>query len=160
MGQLAIAISILANLISLVRTGPPYIYPPSTQFGAINPSITQSNIDKTICNPKWSTKLIRPSEAYTEEIKKQQLSDGRKDTNPSDYEEDHLIPLELGGSPTSTENLWPEPYVTSIKDGGARSKDLVENFLHDQVCSQKMTLQEAQQKIVIDWYVVRKIVEK
>ena len=32
------------------------------------------------------------------------------DTNPiSDYEEDHLIPLELGGSPTSPLNLWPEP---------------------------------------------------
>ena len=30
--------------------------------------------------------------------------------SPSDYQEDHLISLELGGNPTDPRNLWPEPY--------------------------------------------------
>jgi hypothetical protein len=28
----------------------------------------------------------------------------------SDYELDHLIPLELGGAPAEAANLWPEPW--------------------------------------------------
>ena len=48
-------------------------------------------------------------EDYTENLKRDQMAE-YADTNPiSDYEEDHLIPLELGGSPTSPLNLWPEP---------------------------------------------------
>jgi hypothetical protein len=27
-----------------------------------------------------------------------------------DFEEDHFIPLAVGGSPRSPKNLWPEPY--------------------------------------------------
>jgi hypothetical protein len=49
-----------------------------------------------------------------------------------DYEEDHLISLELGGHPTSEKNLWPEAYKPKP---GAREKDRVENFLHDEVCA-------------------------
>ena len=30
--------------------------------------------------------------------------------SPSDYQEDHLVSLELGGHPTDPRNLWPEPY--------------------------------------------------
>jgi len=55
----------------------------------------------------------------------------------SNYEEDHLIPLEVGGNPTDPNNLWPEPYA---EPNGARDKDKVENFLHDEVCSGQMTL--------------------
>jgi hypothetical protein len=29
--------------------------------------------------------------------------------SPADYEEDHFIPLELGGAPRNAKNLWPEP---------------------------------------------------
>jgi hypothetical protein len=28
--------------------------------------------------------------------------------NPKDYEEDHLISLELGGAPRDPKNLWPQ----------------------------------------------------
>ena len=34
---------------------------------------------------------------------------GYADTSTADYEEDHLIPLELGGAPRDPNNLWPEP---------------------------------------------------
>src|SRR5213075_1667034 len=73
----------------------------------------------------------------------------RHDRNTGDYEEDHLIPLELGGSPSSENNLWPEPYATGT---GARTKDLVENKLHDLVCSGVLSLRKAQHAIATNWW--------
>ena len=48
---------------------------------------------------------------------------GYSDTNLADYDEDHIVPLELGGAPRATGNLWPEPYSGSQN---AHSKDGVE----------------------------------
>jgi hypothetical protein len=66
----------------------------------------------------------------------------------SDYEEDHLISLEVGGDGSDPNNLWPEPH-----DGKYNSylKDKVENWLHKQICSGAMTPQEAQKGIAADW---------
>ena len=52
------------------------------------------------------------------------------------YEEDHLIPLEDGCDPTDPRNLWPEPYNTHVGGVimGARQKDVVEAFIHDEIC--------------------------
>jgi hypothetical protein len=36
---------------------------------------------------------------------------GYTDHHLSDFEEDHLIPLELAGAPADIRNLWPEPHV-------------------------------------------------
>lgn len=63
------------------------------------------------------------------------------------YEVDHLISLEIGGSNTIS-NLWPESYF--IKNG-ARTKDKFENYLHAQVCGGRMAVQGAQQEIATDW---------
>jgi hypothetical protein len=140
------------------RLGPPDIYPDPTRTpGAADPDITQENIHQTICNPRWSTKSIRPPESYTHELKVEQIREyGYADHQLKDYEEDHLIPLEVGGNPTDPKNLWPEPYETSIAEGGAHFKDQVENYLHDQVCSGAMRLDEAQREIADDWYRVYK----
>jgi hypothetical protein len=90
---------------------------------------------------------------YTNRLKTEQIREyADADTTPRDYEEDHLIPLELGGNPKDPRNLWPEPYDTSIPNGGARYKDKVENYLHNQVCSGNLTLDQAQKEIVNDWY--------
>jgi hypothetical protein len=136
------------------RIGPPDIYPdPVRTPGATNPDITPDNIHENICNPNWSTKSIRPPVNYTNRLKTEQIQEyADADTNPRDYEEDHLIPLELGGNPKDPRNLWPEPYDTSIPDGGARYKDKVENYLHNQVCVGNLTLDQAQKEIVNDWY--------
>jgi hypothetical protein len=58
----------------------------------------------------------------------------------SEYQEDHLVSLELGGHPTDPRNLWPEPYPR------AAQVDVIENQLNDQVCSGSLTLAEAQNK--------------
>jgi hypothetical protein len=136
------------------HVGPPDIYPdPARTPGAINPDITQENIHDTICNPRWSTKSIRPEESYTHRLKIQQIGEyGYSDSRLRDYEEDHFIPLELGGSPTDPKNLWPEPFEASIPDGGAHAKDKVENYLHAEVCSGSLTLDQAQREIEEDWY--------
>ena len=134
------------------RAGPASIYPdPARTPGAINPDIRQDNIAETICNPEWSTKAIRPASSYTTRLKREQMNEFGLAGETGDYEEDHLISLELGGSPTDPRNLWPEPYAPSP---GARQKDVVENYLHKQVCAGTMTLQAAQQAIATDWYKV------
>lgn len=66
------------------------------------------------------------------------------------YEIDHLISRELGGV-DSVSNLWPQPY---FQHPGAHEKDAVENWLHKQVCTGKISLQDAQQRIAKDWYAV------
>ncbi len=66
------------------------------------------------------------------------------------YEVDHLVSLQLGGS-NDIANLWPE--AASPKPG-FHEKDSVENYLHDQVCSGAISLKEAQIEIATNWLVV------
>lgn len=63
------------------------------------------------------------------------------------YEVDHLISLELGGS-NDISNLWPE---AANPKPGFHEKDKVENYLHSQVCSGAMTLADAQHEIATNW---------
>jgi hypothetical protein len=59
---------------------------------------------------------------------------GYHDRRLSHYEEDHLIPLGLGGAPSDPRNLWPEPRTPP--DGwGADRKDEPEFVLNQLVCS-------------------------
>jgi hypothetical protein len=140
------------------HVGPPDIYPDAVRTpGATNPRITQENIRQTICNPRWSTKSIRPDAAYTHRLKIEQISQyGYSDSRLRNYEEDHFIPLELGGNPTDPKNLWPEPFETSIPEGGAQAKNRVEIYLHGEVCAGTLTLEQAQREISEDWYRVYK----
>src|SRR6202140_3198370 len=130
---------------SEARVGPADIYPdPVRTPGATNPDITQDNIRETICNPRWSTKSIRPPASYTNRLKVEQIREyGYSDSTLKDYEEDHFIPLELGGSPTDPRNLWPEPHTVSLADGrstGADVKDGFETHLKHEVCDGTITL--------------------
>jgi hypothetical protein len=106
-----------------------------------------TNVDD-ICHG-GGTKQYRPSSSYTRSLKRQQLiAYEYADTNPADYEEDHLIPLEIGGSGSDPRNLWPEP--REGKDNSLE-KDKVENWLHHQICSGAVTPPEAQEGIRTNW---------
>ena len=123
---------------------------PALTPGATNPRVTPANIHSTICVSGYSSS-VRPSESYTEALKFRQLDSGynlRGDTSASHYEEDHLIPLEVGGSPTSVKNLWPEPRNTAW---GAARKDVLENALHRLVCSGAIPLRIAQRVFATNW---------
>jgi hypothetical protein len=113
--------------------------------GVTNPKVTQDSIATTICASGW-TSTIRPRTSITDQLKKQQIAAyGYTDTNSRDYEEDHLISLELGGSPDDPKNLWPEPGASP------NAKDKVENALNKAVCSGKVPLAAAQHAIATDW---------
>jgi hypothetical protein len=116
--------------------------------GATDSRVTQANIQSTICVSGYTT-TVRPPTSYTNPLKTSQIQEyGYSDTNLSDYEEDHLIPLEVGGSPTDPANLWPEPYNITY---GSKQKDKVENYLHDQVCGGSISLADAQKEIAQNW---------
>ena len=121
---------------------------PSCTPGATNSNVTQDNIYATICVSGW-TATVRPPVSYTEPLKIASITDYRyTDQSLSDYEEDHLIPLELGGSPASVYNLWAEPHQGPY---GSYQKDALENYLNSQVCDGKMQLAEAQNEIATNW---------
>ena len=120
---------------------------PSRTPGALNPDVTQSTLDRTICSRGW-TKTIRPPASYTSALKKQQMAEMGLSGSPHDYEEDHLVSLELGGHPTDSRNLWPQ-----LWDGqwGAHKKDVVETRLKTLVCNGKISLSDAQTAIRTNW---------
>jgi len=66
------------------------------------------------------------------------------------YELDHLIPLELGGD-NSAANLFPE---AADPRPGFKEKDLVENYLHNEVCAGVLPLAAAQKQIAVNWLAV------
>lgn len=66
------------------------------------------------------------------------------------YEVDHLVSLELGGS-NDIANLWPE---AASPQPGFHEKDKVENYLHSQVCAGAISLQQAQVEIATNWLTV------
>ena len=107
--------------------------------GVLNPDVTQANIRSTICRHGW-TATIRPPTAYTNDLKRKQMRQYGETGSLSDFQEDHLISLELGGDPTDPRNLWPEPYPR------ASDVDRIENDLNAQVCSGRLTLAQAQRR--------------
>ncbi len=121
--------------------------------GALNPSVTQHNLRETICRPGGYTRSIRPPEGYTERLKRLQIRqygyvDFRlRNMSCMSY---HLISLELGGSPSSRRNLWPEPHHV-IGGWGSYAKDRLENRLHTLVCRRQISLAAAQREIATNW---------
>ena len=142
--------------------------------GVTNAAVTQANINTNICKANW-TDTIRPPTSYTTALKREQLKtlsyttpnplpkvkskSGKKmipdltkckehSANPSCWEEDHLISLQLGGDPRSPDNLWPEPW---FGPWNARIKDALETKLKRMVCAGQIPLSEAQQAIATDW---------
>jgi hypothetical protein len=120
--------------------------------GAFNPDVTQATISSTICVPGW-TKTVRPPSSYTTRLKNtQKIAYGEQDIPNSGLEEDHLVPLELGGAPRDPNNLWPEPregYVPAGETAG--DKDTEENALKRQVCAGSISLAAARAQIIADW---------
>jgi hypothetical protein len=118
--------------------------------GAINRSVSQHNIESTICVHDW-TRRVRPSDRYTDRLKERQIAEyAYADRNPRHYEEDHLIPLDLGGSPASPRNLWPEPHLDPHQ-WGSRAKDRLEVKMLHLVCKRRLALNAARRMMASDW---------
>jgi hypothetical protein len=147
----ALAFTLCASLSALAR--PAHADSPSptaaTAPGLADAAITQGNISQTICVPGWSSRH-RPPEATTEAIKARQLAERDRPGGLADYEEDHVIPLALGGAAADPRNLWPQPRYAA--DGWtAAKKDRLEDRLHALVCAGAVPLADAQRAIAADW---------
>jgi hypothetical protein len=116
--------------------------------GALDRGVTQRNIKRTICNPGYS-QTVRPPTSYTNRLKVAGIGEyGFRDTDLSDYEEDHLIAISLGGSPTSPKNLWPEPHAGRW---GSPAKDKLEYLLYRRVCAGSYRLAGARRDLARNW---------
>ena len=122
--------------------------------GATNPAVTEATIHRTICVSGWTSR-VRPPSSYTTALKRSQIvTYGYANRSLSRYEEDHLIPLELGGSPRSPRNLWPEPHDIRLAGGtlvGSYVKDGFENYLRRAVCAGRLSLANARYESARNW---------
>jgi hypothetical protein len=132
----------------LLRDGPACI---NTSHGciALNPQVTDANIDRTICVIGY-TRTLRPPTTYTNGVKAHLLDDAGLDrSHAGEYELDHIIPLEIGGNPEDPSNLQLQPWYG---ENSAHEKDGLENKLHNMVCRGEVTLVDTQHCIAEDWH--------
>ena len=147
---LAAALTGLIATATLATTTQFGLPDPAKTPGAISTAVTQANISKTICVSGYTAK-VRPPVTYTNALKASQIRAGYTSSGKTalaDYEEDHLVPLEVGGNPRSTLNLWPEP---RWGQWSAATKDKLENLIHARVCSRKLSLSAAQTIFSGNW---------
>ncbi len=163
--SLALALSSCAGESATTPAAPSTAAPPQSIAGSpvidvchaedgvycvLNPAVSQATIGQTICRSGW-TATVRPSVAYTDALKSRQLSQ-QAGLHPNDpgwtfagTEEDHRMPLELGGAPRDPMNLSPEV------GRSPNPKDRDESTLREQVCAGRLTLMAAQQQLVAKW---------
>lgn len=80
-------------------------------------TLTLPTIPGVYQGPGCTGHPARPPSSYTSALKVKQIAAlGYTDTNPADYEEDHLVQLSLGGDPISESNLWPQPWAQARRD--------------------------------------------
>jgi hypothetical protein len=98
-----------------------------------------------VCTSGYSKTVRNVSQAEKDQIYAEY---GIPSHVPYQYEIDHDISLELGGSNDPT-NLWPEPNDKST----GNTKDALEDKLHELVCVNQISLVDAQAAIKGDWTV-------
>ncbi len=116
--------------------------------GVINETLSQHTY-LLQCRERGWTRLYRPPAAFTNRLKRQQMRQyGYANRDPRDFEEDHLIPLCLGGAPQDPRNLWPQP---RFGQWSAAQKDALENRLCHLACAGRVPLRDAQRDIATNW---------
>jgi hypothetical protein len=108
--------------------------------GAIVPNVTKDQI----CQPGYASSVRNVPTSVKDQVYAEY---GIASHYPGQYEVDHLVSLELGGS-NDIANLWPE---AASPTPGFHQKDQVENYLHDQLCSGAISLSQAQVAIAANW---------
>ncbi len=101
--------------------------------------------EKDVCQPGYAGKVRDVPYSVKAAVYKRY---GISHHGWGEYELDHLISLELGGS-NAVENLWPQAF--GGQPYNAIVKDRLERELHRRVCSGQMTLAGAQAQIRTDW---------
>jgi len=121
---------------------------PQITPGAIDPMVTPQNLQSTVC-VRGYTATVRPDKRVTNRLKREQIRQYRySDTDPRNYEQDHLIPLSIGGNPSDPRNMWPQPRAG---EWSAEQKNDLEFVVYKMVCNGDIDLAQAQEKIARDW---------
>ena len=97
-----------------------------------------------VCVPGYSSRVRNVPEAVKRAV---YAMYGIVTRTRGQYEVDHLVSLELGGS-NEIANLWPE---AAQAVAGFRQKDTLENALHREVCAGRLSLALAQRQIATNW---------
>jgi hypothetical protein len=101
----------------------------------------------TICAFGYS-RSVRPPESFTEPLKLRQMRAYSLPGSPRAYEEDHLVPLSIGGAPRDPRNLWPEP---RSGPNNAEQKDQLETWAARMGCTGRIPLARLQRETASDW---------
>src|SRR5271165_3556365 len=127
---------------SSTKAGPAYLYPNPT----LTPGAVLTTDVSTICVPGYAASVRDVSTATKKQVYAEYGVSYPQALGA--YEVDHFIPLEIGGS-NDIKNLWLEPATPTP---GFHQKDQFENFEHGQVCNGKISVAEAQSRMLSDWY--------
>jgi hypothetical protein len=111
----------------------------------VTPGVTFHVAVATICRSGYATSVRDVPESEKNTVYAEY---GITHHTTNQYEVDHLISLELGGS-NAIGNLWPE--LNNHPKGYLNSKDILENRLHVLVCDGKVGLASAQKAIAANW---------
>lgn len=132
---------------SLLPTNVAALLPPSETAGAIDPAVSQDNIDKTICRPGYA-RSARPPYTITGPLKRRLMDAQHPGKTMADYELDHLIPISIGGAPLDRRDLWLQPRSGQANAG---DKNVLAYVLWRLVCTHQVPLPTAQREISHDW---------
>lgn len=142
--------SLPVHVTQPAAAGPDVCHVASVTYCALNPAVAQTTIGTTICRRGW-TATVRPPASYTDDLKRQQLAQlaaqhaGDPNWTTRGTEEDHRMPLELGGAPSDPSNLSPE------EPASPNPKDADETRLRADVCAGRMTLDQARAQLRDRW---------
>jgi hypothetical protein len=111
----------------------------------LTPGATRPINTSQVCTPGPSDQMATIPMTVRQAVFHEYGMDG---SQPREFEVDHLITPELGGT-DDIRNLWPEPYATT--EWNAHVKDELENHLRQLVCDGKLDLPTAQRDIATNW---------
>jgi len=111
--------------------------------GAVRPGVSLA----VLCAPGYS-RSVRPPESWTEPLKFAQMRAYGLPGAARAYEEDHLVPLSIGGAPRDPANLWPEPRGGPFDAG---QKDELETWAARMACAGRVPLGRLQHDMAADW---------
>ncbi len=119
---------------------------PRCTSGALNPAAVADPYE-TICRRRYLTMLMKV-EPSVQGLKVPLMIRYGSSGNASTYVLAQRVPAEDGGSPTSSNNLWPMPVDGW---GGALTESAVANSVHEQICEGKVTVRQAARFLEGDW---------
>ncbi len=154
MKRLNIIVSLVAIALSLTTAALTFsagqfatLPNPAFTPGMADVRVTQEDLAKTICRPGYTATVRNVPATVKRKVFDEYGLNYAKDHGCCEV--DHFVSLEIGGS-NSILNLWPQHYCTAADPQpcyGAREKDVVETWLHRQVCAGRITLRQAQEAV-------------